>query len=83
MGGQKTPGPADISGKFFLKDLQYSPYFITGLRYDHLLGFDSFSLEPVYEKFKKTIFGAQFGVGLEFITLRFCHTQGTFLQLDI
>jgi hypothetical protein len=58
-----------ISGKFFLKELRYSPYLIAGLRYDYLLGFESFSLEPVYDNFKKSIFGAQFGIGLEFIKL--------------
>jgi hypothetical protein len=55
-----------ISGKLSLKNLHFSPYILAGVRYDHLLSFDSFSLEPVYDKFKKSIFGAQFGIGMDF-----------------
>ena len=69
-----------ISAKYSIPIQNIIPYLIAGLRYDYLINYNSFYEEPpqigsesssgfldntIYDEFRKSVFGAQFGVGVE------------------
>ncbi len=68
--------------------LPVAPYLLAGPRVDFLLSKNPEGLQFVYDKFKKSDFGATFGVGVEFLNVmtefRYSHTfndsfKGNFL----
>ncbi len=70
-----------ISAKYSIPIQHFIPYLIAGLRYDYLISYNSFGEEltpqegsvsgpfeldnTIYDDFIKSVFGAQFGVGVE------------------
>ena len=73
-----------ISVKYTIPIQGFTPYVITGLRYDYLMNYNSTEepgsvgaeeptgyLDFIYDEFRKSVFGAQFGVGvsLDFISV--------------